>query len=276
MKKIILGTLLATSVALGEGATVETSQSLFTNFSAMLDIRPTLTGGSDALVTENSYSINYQLTPDTMVGWLHYFNTNLSGGNGPDGGLGLRSSNAYVRAKFKNLWVSDNGQWDFAIQPRAYLPLDASDRKDSYVGSLRTYFDLRRKITPSFALVGSFIPIVHAYSNATKADGLEANKAIEFRYYVTAVAALADKLSLVFPLKLKQSVYRNAGAGVADSGAWRYKLQLTPELFYAIDENFSVGLGYETASFVKGDLSGLSVGDALESGKAQVILQASI
>lgn len=276
MKKIVsLGLMLSSLLAVAETTTVETQQGILSNLSATIDIRPTYLGSKDAFVTENSYSFDYSLSKDTSLGWLHYFNTNLSGGNGTEGGMNLSSYDAFLRAKFKNLWVSESGAWDFAIQPRVYLPFDAAKRDNGYVGTLRTYFDIRRKFSPSFAVVGSFIPLIHAYSEASTLDN-KANKAFELRYYVTAVAALADKLSLIFPVKLEQARYRDAGAGVADSNGWGYKLYLAPEMYYAVDDNLSVGVGFESASFVGKDFSGFDVANAMESGKLQVILQASI
>ena len=240
----------------------------------VLDIRPTVAAKAGSWTTENYAEIGYQFSKDRTVSYVQFFNTNLADGSDTTEGVNLTFPGAFVRAKFNNIWKSQDESWSLGYQPRAYLPLTQADRDRGQIAVIRNYFTFSTKLSNSLSLSLIELPVVHLYNQAgyTNSDGeATANPMIENRVYVVAGITLSDKLSLSLPLYFHATLNRGF-SGASNSGDVSFVLYTWPELTYTLTDNASLGFAFVTGNWVEPDLSGFTLGAAFEQTSAQVAL----
>lgn len=282
MKRLVLTSLVLLSMpTIAEDSVVgsiETSASPFNNLYGSVDIRPSLEMSAladDGFRTRNSVGLGYQFSKNISLDYTQKFDTNLANG-APNGGLDLQGYDGNFRGRFKKVWQSPSQAWNLELQQRIYLPTDPDKAADGLLFDWRSYAVIHRVVGSSLDLSGSVVPIVYFNSSGLSANGLEANKNFELRLIAEAKWSITDKLQLNVPLTLKNRHHVGVTPTVKYNDTWSYKLELYPELSYALSNNLQVGLAFETASLIRSDFSDTSITDAFEGGTAQILFRATI
>jgi len=236
-----------------------------TSLSAYLDVRPSWTGTTGSLHTENEIGAAYALSPTASLGYVQEFRTNLYRGGEA---FGLRDG------YFKGTWdgAAETALGKLGLEARAILPTDSTERAAGLLGALRPIAKLSWELTGALGLELWESPVLPWYTrDGTDTDeGPTANRAFENRLELVArFTFLADKVSLRLPLiyqAMRLRPYQQAAA-------WKHALWVNPELLVAVAEGTSIGASYYSASFV-GENAGFAGG--LESGVAQLVLQQTL
>lgn len=238
-----------------------------------IEVRPSWTSNSGEFHTENTLGAGYQFNRNFDLGYTQYIDTNLFNPGTTVSGLGPIVRDGFLNANFKNLY--NNGQgFSVSYEPRVYLPTATAKRDAGMVTMLRNNFTVRQSFSPLFALTAQAIPMIHAYSQAGAAG--KANPVFEQRFYLVGEFQFTDKLSAVVPLMLESTRHANYATGAKNNNAWSHKLYMYPELYYAIDSNYLLGVAYMTGDFTDPNLSGFALSKGFKYGVPQLILRASL
>lgn len=255
------GTVIATPSAPGEG-----------KVTALIDIRPEiqLQKGKDNFgQIENSIDLGYQFDPNNYLGLHHEMNSNMG-----DAGVDKWTAGDFiVRAKINNIWEDRSAGLSLSYEPRVYLPTRESLRNAGMITTVRNYFKLKQDLGAGHALTLMEIPIAHVFDNAGVAG--KANPAFENRVYLVYEASLTKDLSLAVPLMWNATKGRSL-AGAPGNSDWGHVLWAWPELDYAIDSTFTVGLAYQTDNLIKADFSDTAFDTGFGNGIVQAVLQVNL
>lgn len=282
---IILGML---SLALN-GIAAETKQTLTTTESTARsdakfllggELRPsraiTRTGDLANYSTENNVFAGYQFNKNSYIFYRQDFSTNLYRDymTKDREGMNLNAYDGSVRGGINN--IVKEGNFSINYEGRAYVPTSTFSADAGVISYVRNYAHLKYAVTDTVSITLSECPTFHFYSGDSYQVGASrvASPWYENRTYITAGWAISKDLYLNFPVKMSNMRYRNAAA--ARASTWSHIVYINPELFYNLNPNFYVGLGFYSASLVKNDFGGLTVGDAFKYGQSQVILGAKL
>jgi len=243
------------------------------------NLRP---NADDAFSTENMVELGYQFNKNFSLSYRQEINTNLfNPAVGPsEGGLGAYANDGILRAKIDNIYVNEAAGLSFSYEPRVYLPTNREKRDSGMVTTVRNYLKLKKSLSDTVFLSLNEIPIVHAYDRAVGVKG--ANPTLENRVYLILDWNITDKLAFSFPLMLNSVKYRDAGpvtAGspvIAKSNEVQHTLWIYPELTYAVTPNVSLGVAYYSDNLARTDLSALTIGDGLEKGVPQAVVNVTL
>lgn len=276
---ILLGLAVVGSqslVAATATSTVEAAAVSSTSVFGTVDVRPTYFAKKGQFKTENSAEAGVGFGSDIKVSAAVFVDTNLYNDKlaDEDAGVNPEMAGGFVRARFNNLWKSADGSWSFGYQPRAYLPLAASDSDTGMVAIVRNYFNFTKKFNDTYSLTLSEIPIVHVFSKEGN-DGT-ANGSFENRIYAILNVTLTDKLSFSLPLFFHQKKHRSYQAGAKNAGAWTYTVWTWPEITYQLTDAASVGFGFYSGNLIASDFSDLNIGGGLSENAYQLSFAVSI
>lgn len=242
----------------------------------LLDFRPSYTSKTGELHTENTAAIGYQFNADRAIGYTQYVNSNLYNpqASEEESGLQAKLDVGFVNGKFKNLWQSEAKDLAFSYEARLYTPTSQSAQDAGMITTNRNYLTLKKTFNETFSLSVVELPIFHLYSRSG-ANG-KANPFFENRVYLIADINLTSKLSLSLPLMFHQTRYANFQDGAKNNNSWGYFVYVWPEVTYAIDDTYSVGVSYYSDNLLTSDLAKFTLGDGLEQGVYQLVFTASL
>lgn len=234
----------------------------------ILDLRPSVQAADGGLYSENTLEVGYKFDKTVAVSFAQFFNTNLLDKSPGTTGINLTLPGAFIRTRLSKLYT--NGDFNFGMQNRIYLPYTQAERNNGKVASIRQYLTFSQKLSNVFTVTAMEIPILHVYTRA--GTGSAAMPIFENRVYLITDINITDKLSLSLPVMFHVTKYRNFVAGAKNNSATTYFMWINPELGYAINDNLSVGVGYYSDNLVKSDLSGMDVSAGLKAGIAQAFV----
>lgn len=243
---------------------------------AAIEFRPSWSSKRGAFSTENNAELGYAFNKKTYVGYRQEFNTNLFDPSAKVSGMSLVAIDGILRADFRDVLVNKDAGLSFGYEPRIYLPTEAEERDKGRIFSTRQYLKVKKNLGTTTALTLMEVPILHVYNSpGTMAGG--ANPVFENRVYLVFDWTLIDgKLDFSFPVMFHNKKHRDFGAGAANNSAWAQKLWVYPELTYAVNKNFSLGLAYSSENLVAPDLSETTFKSGFESGLTQIVLRATL
>jgi len=246
-------------------------------FIGTLDIRPSdVFKDTDGFRMENSVSFGYRFPSQVKVLYQQEVWSNLTTSpslpGGPQGSIFARDG--FFSFVSDSFWKSDDAQWFTSYEGRAYLPTFAVRRDAGMLTAIRNYFTLGKKLSPWATVTLTETPIAHVFS--TNAFNGKANPIFENRFQVKATLNLTSQLTLGLPL-IWQSTKMRQSPGASKSGIWDNYIWVNPELFYALDSNYTLGLAYyDLSGLTKNDLSDLQIMEGLRDGVVQFIFKASL
>jgi hypothetical protein len=243
----------------------------------MIDLRPSYRQAG-SFYMENAFELGYQFTPDVTASFLLAQNNNLLETKPGAGGFSPTIERSFARVRVNNIWQNKEQGLSLSYEQRLYVPVAAYDQEAGMIALSRNYFKLKKKFSDSFSLSFYEILVPSFYQRAgfVGATGPAAVAAFENRVYVMPAITFSSKLSLVFPIMFHQTRYRDFQAGARNNDSWRFFLWINPELTYAVNDNFSVGLGYYSDNLIKNDLSAITIGDGLKNGITQLAFTAEL
>lgn len=280
---ILLAETTSTSVTSDAGSTaaivnVESAQKYLLG----IDIRPSYyptnenatpgTLGGDKFGIEYTAWAGFTLTKDTSFIYEQYINTV---GSTPNATMNLepKMMEGAARVLVNNLWTSDKLGLALSYENRTLLPWRSDLRDHNRVLANRNYVKLKKTFNENFSLTLMEVPIafLHTTPNYINSAGKSVNnEAFQNRVYLVPTGTLMDgKLTLTMPVWLSSTVRRDEAKFTHDLIAW-------PEIDYALDQNFTVGVAYLTGSFVKKNFDGFQVGQAFTDGESQLVFRAAL
>lgn len=231
--------------------------------------------------TENTINFGYQFNSKVYAGYHQGFDANFHSFKDESRRLNPTISDSYIRVMIKDIWSNTSGT-SLSYEPRIYLPLAQNLRDAGNIAAIRNYVTLSQKVTSSVSVSLVEMPIFHVYNvSGSVVDGKSnANPVLENRVYLVTSVSLTDKLSLDIPIMVN-SIRRANYAGAENSGRLEHTLGIYPELDYAINKTWTVGMAYFSNKLLKynngGDLDGLNLSGVLEKGvSAQFVVRASL
>jgi len=241
-----------------------------------IDLRPSaVLKGQDTFRFENSAELGYQLSKKFQILYHQDFLMNLYNPSSQTGaqGMGLQAQDGFFDW-FREAWMeSSDGTFSVSYEGRLYLPVAANRREAGLITALRNYFIFGKKLSDGVTFNFIEAPIFHFYDRPDFQG--RANPTIENRVGLQLALKLADKWSLSLPLLWSATKLRALNSGSnsdLDHFVW-----INPELSYAPNEKYTVGLGYyDNTSLLTSDLSAFQVGEGLEDGIVQCFLRANL
>lgn len=275
---LFLGAVAAQGApSLQEQPSTTTTQISPGNFVGTLDIRPSdVFKDTDSFRTENSVSFGYRFPSRLQVLYQQELWSNLSDSPKLAGGAqgSVFARDGFFSLSLDKFWKSEDQTWFASYEGRAYLPTFAARRDAGMITAVRNYFTLGKKVTPYLTLTATETPVAHIYSQ--NAFGGKANPLFESRFQFKATVNLTSQLTLGLPLIWQDTKMRES-AGAAKSGIWDNYIWVNPEIFYALDSHYTLGLAYyDIGGLTKNDLSDLQIMEGLRDGVVQFIFKASL
>ncbi|MFM8269579.1 MAG: hypothetical protein ACKN9V_05255 [Pseudomonadota bacterium] len=246
-------------------------------FVGTLDIRPSdVFKDTDSFRMENSVSFGYRFPSQFQMLYQQEIWSNLSSSptlpGGPQGSVFARDGFfSFTTDKF---WKSEDESWFATYEGRAYLPTFAARRDAGMLTAVRNYFILGKKVNPYLTMTVTEAPVLHLYSQDSF-NG-KANPVFESRFQLKAALNLTSQLTLGLPLIWQRTKMRES-AGAAKSGIWDNFVWINPEIYYALDSHYTLGLAYyDLTGLAKNDFSDLQILDGLRDGVVQFIFKATL
>ena len=248
----------------------------------LVDIRPSYYPNNDAgnaasdakVVTENTVELGYQSDKNTkFIGDL-YINTGRRAGSNEDFAGRVYIDQMDVKATFNEIWKNDSGL-SFSYEPRLRLGLNSKYRDSGKLTEVRNYLKLKQAYSNGLNLTLSETPIYHLYDQSRKADG-SPNSIFENRVYLQLDGKITKNLSF-FVVGWYAAVKPRSLAGLdASSSNWSHALFVWPEIDYALTDNYSIGLAYQSAAFKLNDFATEDTfGAQAKNGEIQLVFTAA-
>jgi len=238
-----------------------------------LDLRGEYYSLNGQFDTANYAELGYQFNPDVKLSYYQGFDSNLKDSPVGDGRGGLNAvlDQGFIHTKVNNILKS--GDWAFHYESRVYIPTWAPEIAQGNITRFYNAFKLSRSITPGIKLTVTEVAMPQVFRTA--GVGSKANSWYQNRLYLIGDFTLSSKLSLSVPILWYQTKNREF-AGASNSGTWEHLVYIWPELDYALTENLSLGLAYQSGNLMKADLSGMTLSDGFKTGNFQFALITTI
>ena len=267
--------VLTSALALGESqpsSILTSSKQEEVRVIGSLELRPSFKNRG-AFHTEDSVVLGAQLDPKTTLVYKQELNSNLFDPTNSQNGVNLYAYDGYFRERSNDIWKDDSGH-SISLESRIYLPTFSVKRDAGMLTTLRQYVKFKKWITPSFNVSFEEVPMFHLYSRAGFNNA--ANPWFENREYVSAEYIFTKTVRLFFPFIISHSRYREFGETAKYNSSWQHKVYFHPELTYAVTPNTMVGLAYYSDNLLTPEFKTWILGEALNKGVTQVIMQASL
>lgn len=249
-----------------------------TRWGALFDLRPSWIPKTGQLYGFYSADLSYRLTPTNIVGYQQQVFQDLRNAGTLTNGSAVRVFDGYFYAQWNELPLSSVYRVTFDFEPRLYLPTDPMKRGPGFLTQARAYFKVRSRVGEQLTFLFMEVPILHLYSRAGSGSGSPndpafANPVFENRVYFAVIATSPDKRwSIYFPVILGSTRYASYAAGATLNDSWDHQIWIYPELLFQATDELSVGVGYESRSFIN---SGGMILNALGLGSLQGIVRLS-
>lgn len=257
-------------------ATVNIAKPSDTAITGTLDIRPSWGSKAGEVHTENWVDLGYKSGNYHLI-YEQDFNTNIYSPGKATSGMDLTLIHGFIRAKANDVWVSPSKTYTLSLELRPFVPTYKVEREKGMITIVRAYAKFAAKVSDAVTLSAWEVPIAHVYDRAGNNVGgaLSANRVFENRVYLMADWNITDKWALNFPIWISNSKFRNYANNVG--GNWDNSLWTYPELDYAINNNYTLGLSwYNNDSFFNSDFSDSNFKQAFEGGITQVVFRATL
>jgi hypothetical protein len=145
--------------------------------------------------------------------------------------------------------------------------------------ALRNYAKLKYQATSNLALTFEEVPVFHIYSGAgsTTPKGPVANPIFENRAGMGFEYAFSDKLKLICPILLSDVRTRAYSSLAANDNKWLHKVWVNPELYYTVNANVVVGMGFYSENLIQNNnFTDTIVDRGIEQGTTQIIFSTSL
>lgn len=279
---VMVAEATTTNVATDAGSTaaivnVESDQKYLLGIDIRPSYYPTNFNATPGTLGGDKYGIEYtawagiQLTKDTSFIYEQYINTV---GSTPNATMNLepKMMEGAARVLVNNLWTSDKLGLALSYENRTLLPWRRDLRDRNRVLANRNYVKLKKTFSENFNLTLMEVPIafVHTTPNQIIGGKNVNNEAFQNRIYLVPTGTMMDgKLTLTMPMWLSSTTRR-------DESKFTHELILWPEIDYAIDQNFTVGVAFLTGSIVKPNFDGFQIGQGFTDGESQLVFRASL
>jgi len=243
------------------------------------EIRPSYKSMMGEFHSEDSAALGYQFSRNLSATYKQEFNTNVYDPQLTEiqSGLNAYLVDGYFKEKVNS--IVSNGNFSFSYEGRQYLPTWANKRNAGMITAIRNYAKFKYQPNPSLALTIEEIPVLHVYANAgsiTK-KGPVANPLFENRSSVGLEYAFSDNLKLIVPVLLSDVKTRAYSSEAVNNSRWVHKLWINPEVYYTLNPNVTVGMGYYSENLLKnGDFAETALGLGFEQGTTQLIFAANL
>lgn len=244
-----------------------------------VEVRPSYKSRLGEFHSEDSGVLGYQFTRDTSAVYKQEFNTNVYDPHLTESQSGLNAYlvDGYFKEKVSHLLSF--GGFSLSYEGRQYLPTWLIRREAGMVTAIRNYLKLKLQATSRLALTFEEVPVVHIYTQAGSITrkGPLANPVFENRSSVGLEYAFSDVLKLMVPVMLSEVRNRDYDAAAINNGKWSHKLWVNPEVYYTMNPNVTLGVGYYSDNLLKnGDFAETVLGEGLEQGTTQLIFSANL
>lgn len=244
----------------------------------LLEVRPSYKSLVGEFHSEDSAVLGYQFNKDCSVVYKQEFNTNLYDPSLPQSKSGLNAYlfEGYLKAKANNVYQA--GNLYLSYEARQYFPTWSLKRDAGMLTALRNYAKVKYQLTSAVALTAEEVPVIHFYkqAGAIGAKGPAANPFFENRASVGFDYAFSDKVKLNLPLLVSSVRTRAYDKLAANNDSWNHKIWVNPEIFYSVNSNVVVGMGYYSDSLVKSNFSDTAIGDGFNQGTTQFIFSTNL
>jgi len=249
---------------------------------AFLDLRPSFTPEKGEFHTENTVELGYQTAGGFKISYLQYFNTNLYN---PDTKKNVFKKtdfswqDGFFKAKFGNLWESEDKKSNFSFQARAYTSApsnsyaNCSRYNQGMITILRPYFQFAHEFSDFISADVAVVPSAFLF----RKQGYEAhhkfyaNPSFEELTVFNVDLKFSETVTLSIPLITQATRYRNFMESATHNNQWAYTVWTFTELDWEFTKNQSVGAAYYSDNFVKSDLKGTQVKQGFEEGVFQLL-----
>ena len=244
-----------------------------------VEVRPSYKSMLGEFHSEDSAVLGYQFTRDTSATYKQDFNTNVYDPHLIESQSGLNAYlvDGYFKEKITNL--INIGSFSLGYEGRQYLPTWALRRQAGMLTAIRNYLKIKYQATSRLILTFEETPVVHLYDQpgSITRKGPLANPIFENRSSVGAEYAFSDRLKLILPVMLSDVRNREYDSAAVNNSKWSHKLWVNPELYYTVNPNVTVGMGYYSDNLLKnGDFAETALGEGLEQGTTQLIFSANL
>lgn len=243
------------------------------------EIRPSYKSQMGEFHSEDSVFLGYQFNRDNSVVYKQEFNTNIYDPKLASAQSGLNGYlvDGYLKEKVNNIYSS--GNLSLGYEGRQYLPTWTAKRDAGMITALRNYAKLKYQASSNLALTFEEVPVVHVYQQAGSmtSKGPVANPIFENRASVGFEYSFSDKLKLIAPVLLSDVRTRSYSVNAANDSKWLHKVWVNPEVYYSVNSNVVVGMGYYSENLIKNNnFMDSAVGAGFEQGTTQLIFSTNL
>ncbi len=243
------------------------------NFSGLIELRPTLGTRKGNITTENFYELAWGLGDNQRFSFGEGIFTN----KGIKGNQEVSLGDAYLRYQWREIRKNETTGLVVSSEVRANLPISQISREAGLITAIRGSVILSVPITNTARFEFRETPIVYLYKEAGHqgSQGAIAHPLFENRVFLGPIINLSDELTLTTPICFSVTRYRNYTAGANRNSQWVPDLSFNPEIDWSINPTMYLGLAYRTEGFIVKQDSGVVVGDGAGNGSLQLVLGTS-
>jgi len=244
-----------------------------------LEIRPSYRSNLGEFHSEDSLFLGYQFNKTNNLVYKQEFNTNLYDPKlaATTSGLNGYLFDGYFRGRSNNLYKADS--FSMSYEARGYLPTWSVKRSAGLITAVRNYAKLKYQASPGVAFTCDVVPVVHLYQQAGSLTlkGPVANPIFESRESLGFEYQVSDNLKVLVPILISSSRYRAYDSRAINNNQWGHKLWVNPEVFYSVNSNLNLGLGYYTDNLIKNNnFTDTIFSEGFKFGTTQLILATSL
>lgn len=237
----------------------------------ILDLRPTFTFSNSSWEGQNMIELGYKHNKRFSISYQQQFRNQMTSGSSNQDFLNL--SDGFVRTKFNEMFKAPTYGLTFNYENRVYTPTDELKRSRGFNTAIRNYFTFLKKLSPYASFRVSEVPILHWYN--ASGSGNDANPLFENRVILGPDFQLG-KFTLSVPVFVSFTTFRNYQPGATNNAAWTSAIWLSPELSYALHENVSIGINYESGNLIQSDYKGWADPNGFGQGTFSGVLTLSL
>ncbi len=243
------------------------------------EVRPSYKSNLGEFHSEDSALLGYQFNKNNNVVYKQEFNTNLYDPKLSQASSGLNAYlvDGYLRERLNN--IVSMGNFSLSYEGRQYLPTWSVRREAGMITALRNYAKVKYQATPQFAVIAEEIPVIHFYNQAGSltSKGPAANPVFENRATLGLEYLVSDKLKLSLPVFISDVRTRSYRSDASNNAKWIHKVWINPELFYSVNANLTLGMGYYSENLIKNNnFSETAISTGFEQGTTQLILSTNL
>lgn len=244
-----------------------------TNFSGLIELRPTLGTRKGTFSTENFYELAWGLSDNRRIS----LGEGIFTSKGANGNQEVSVGDAFIRYQWREIRKNETTGLVVSSEVRANLPVSQISRDAGLITAVRGSVIFSVPITTTSRFEFRETPIVYIYKEAGHqgSQGAIAHPLFENRVFLGPIVNLTEELTLTAPICFSVTRYRNYSAGANRNAQWVPDLSFNPEIDWAMNPTMYLGVAYRTEGFIVKQDSGVVVGDGAGNGSIQLVLGTS-